>query len=852
MQRIKGDGALTRWSSWRILWILALFIAVAAAGMLISRELLLENARTMGKNLVTSYANDENSQLNEYDRTLTMAMYYQEDMYSQGAGAEEFEIWLTDFFEKNTSLLETNHTDIYAVWDGQVISASGVRNRDYDYKDQEWYRQAMAAEGEVIFTDAHICDVCGAEQVITIAVSAAGSDNAVAFDVPLEQFVLNHTIQELPAGGAYYVLDSQGSLLYSNTPYFEATEEELQVYTKNLFDRVNRGELDGRNNEMVGMHGLTRSLYYQHTDNGWLCILTVPYETLLQGVQSILIYYGAAIVLFLVIAVGMWLRDRRLSRTAKRTTETVQVLGNMYYAIYRVDIKTGTYEVTKASDLVMKELGDGQGDYDDLIKVIASSLDDWTGEDFLKNFSLENIRALVGQQVRDFGGEFLRRFENGDRWISARLLTDPERIPDEAVLCFRDIELEKEEQQQQVYLLKGALAAAEQSEKSQKQFFSVMSHDMRTPLNIIIGMTNLALQAGGDLDKIRDYLNKIGGASQQLLALINDILEISRLEQGNISMEIKSFNLVDSMQTWSAPFQSQAKASGKDFRLSMDVKDVMIKGDPARLGQIINNLVSNAMKFTKSGDKISVTLRQMDEGRRNNYLFTVEDTGSGMSEEFMPKLFDPYEREIRFGAKEVMGTGLGMPIVKNLITRMGGQITVSSTLGKGSVFSVTLPFDVGDAPQAAPEENAPPAAQLENWHILLAEDNFLNMEIATELLQMRGAQVTPAENGREAVEAFQKEKPYFFDAVLMDMQMPEMDGCQATEAIRALDRPDARAVPIVALTANAFAEDISCTAQAGMDAHLAKPINIELLCATLTKLAAQRGPKPNITPTEGE
>lgn len=852
MQRIKGDGALTRWSSWRILWILALFIAVAAAGMLISRELLLENARTMGKNLVTSYANDENSQLNEYDRTLTMAMYYQEDMYSQGAGAEEFEIWLTDFFEKNTSLLETNHTDIYAVWDGQVISASGVRNRDYDYKDQEWYRQAMAAEGEVIFTDAHICDVCGAEQVITIAVSAAGSDNAVAFDVPLEQFVLNHTIQELPAGGAYYVLDSQGSLLYSNTPYFEATEEELQVYTKNLFDRVNRGELDGRNNEMVGMHGLTRSLYYQHTDNGWLCILTVPYETLLQGVQSILIYYGAAIVLFLVIAVGMWLRDRRLSRATRRSSEILQVMGNIYYAFYRINIVEGTYELTKPSDYVRERITSRTGDYNQLLEVISSVLDDWTGEDFAKNFSLENIRELAKQQSRDFGGEFLRRFGDEERWISVRLLIDPEIMPNEAVICFRDIEKEKEEQQQQVYLLKGALSAAEQSEKSQKQFFSVMSHDMRTPLNIIIGMTNLALQSGDDPVKTRDYLNKIGGASQQLLALINDILEISRLEQGNISMEIKSFNLVDSMQTWSAPFQSQAKASGKDFRLSMDVKDVMIKGDPARLGQIINNLVSNAMKFTKSGDKISVTLRQMDEGRRNNYLFTVEDTGSGMSEEFMPKLFDPYEREIRFGAKEVMGTGLGMPIVKNLITRMGGQITVSSTLGKGSVFSVTLPFDVGDAPQTAPEESAPPAAQLENWHILLAEDNFLNMEIATELLQMRGAQVTPAENGREAVEAFQKEKPYFFDAVLMDMQMPEMDGCQATEAIRALDRPDARVVPIVALTANAFAEDISRTAQAGMDAHLAKPINIELLCATLTKLAAQRGPKPNITPTEGE
>lgn len=851
MQRSKGDGALTRWSSWRILWVLILFVAVAAAGILISRELLLENARTMGKNLVTSYANDENSQLNEYDRTLTMAMYYQEDMYSQGASAEEFKLWLTDFFEKSTTLLNTSHTDIYAVWDGRVLSASGVRSRDHDYKDQEWYQQAMAAEGKVIFTDAHTCHVCGNEQVITVAASAAGSDNAVAFDVPLEQFVLNHTIQEMPAGGAYYVLDSQGYLLYSATP-FTATYEELQAYTENLFDRVNRGELDGKDNEIVGMQGLTRGLYYQHTNNGWLCILTVPYDTLLQGVQSILIYYGVGIALFLAIAVAMWLRDRKLSRATRRSSEILQVMGNIYYAFYRINIVEGTYELTKPSDYVREHLASRTGDYDQLLKAITSALDDWTGEDFAKNFSLENIRELAKQQSWDFGGEFLRRFGDGEHWISVRLLIDPEIMPNEAVICFRDIEKEKEQQQQQVYLLKGALAAAEQSEKSQKQFFSVMSHDMRTPLNIIIGMTNLALQAGNDPEKIRDYLNKIGGASQQLLALINDILEISRLEQGNISMEIKSFDLVDSMQTWSAPFQSQAKASGKDFRLSMDVKDVMIKGDPARLGQIINNLVSNAMKFTKAGDRISVTLRQMDEGRRNNYLFTVEDTGAGMSEEFLPKLFDPYEREIRFGAKEVMGTGLGMPIVKNLVTRMGGQITANSTLGKGTVFSVTLPFDVGEAVQEAPEEKAPPAAQLEGRHILLAEDNFLNMEIATELLQMRGAQVTPAENGREAVDAFQKEEAYFFDAILMDMQMPEMDGCQATETIRALDRPDARTIPIVALTANAFAEDISRTAQAGMDAHLAKPINIEQLCATLTKLMAQRSPKGNLTQTEGE
>ena len=183
-----------------------------------------------------------------------------------------------------------------------------------------------------------------------------------------------------------------------------------------------------------------------------------------------------------------------------------------------------------------------------------------------------------------------------------------------------------------------------------------------------------------------------------------------------------------------------------------------------------------------------------------------------------------------------MGTGLGMPIVKNLVNRMGGQIAVTSALGKGTTFSVTLPFDVGEAPQISQAEEAPSPVQLENRHILLAEDNFLNMELATELLQMRGAQVTPAENGLEAVEAFQKSQPHFFDAILMDMQMPEMDGCEAAKEIRALDRPDARSVPIIALTANAFAEDISRTAQAGMDAHLSKPININLLCDTLTKL----------------
>lgn len=849
MRHNEGHGSLSKWSSWRILWLLGLFVLVAAAGMFVSQQLLLDNARTMGKNLVTSYSNDEDNQLSQYDRILTMAMYYLEDMDDQGVATAEFEAWLVDFFAKSTTLVSASSLDIYAVLNGQIISAGGTRDENYDYQSQSWYQQAMEASGKVIFTDAYASDIYQGQMVVTVAVSAAGSDNAVAFDVPLDHFRADHTIQDLPVGGAYYVLDSQGSLLYYSVP-FQATEEELQVYTKDLFDRVGRGELDGKHNEIIGMQKATRGLYYQYAENGWLCILTVPYETLLEGVQSILVWYGIGLLFFLLIAVGMWLRDRRLSRTAKRSTETVQVLGNMYYAIYRVNVAAGTYEMTKGSDFVMQELKENQGDYNELLRVIVSSLDEWTGKEFSNSFSLENIRQLVNQQVRDFGGEFLRQFEEEQRWISIRLLTDPERIPNEAVICFRDVEREKEEQQKQVRLLKGALSAAEQSEKSQKQFFSVMSHDMRTPLNIIIGMAGLALQPDCDRERMAGYVTKISAASQQLLALINDILEISRLEQGNVSMEIKPFDLIQTLETCVSPFQTQAKEQNKEFQLSIDVKNRMIKGDPARLGQIINNLVSNSMKFTSSGDRLSVTLRQMDEGKRNNYLFVVSDTGAGMSEDFLPKLFDPYEREVRFGAKEVMGTGLGMPIVKNLVTRMGGQIVVSSVLGQGTTFSVTLPFDLGEGLLPAQEKAPEDLSQLSGRHILLAEDNLLNMEIATELLKMRGAEVTQAENGREAVEAFQRELPFFFDAILMDMQMPEMDGCQAAEAIRAMDRPDAERIPIIALTANAFAEDISRTAQAGMNTHLAKPINIELLCSTLTKLMSERDGAQDKTSTE--
>ena len=263
-------------------------------------------------------------------------------------------------------------------------------------------------------------------------------------------------------------------------------------------------------------------------------------------------------------------------------------------------------------------------------------------------------------------------------------------------------------------------------------------------------------------------------------------------------------------------------------------------GDPFRVSQVINNLLSNAFKFTSANDSVKVEVSQLEKGDYSKYKIVVSDTGLGMSEDFLKKVFEPYARETRFSTKKIAGTGLGMAIVKNLVDQMNGHIYVESRLGDGSAFTVTLPFITDEEEEILAQESTKndnkKAFSLEGKNILLAEDNMINMEVATEILSMNGINIVQAWNGKEAVEIFKKSKEFEFDAILMDMQMPEMGGCDAAKDIRALNRSDAGKVPIIAVTANAFAEDISATAEAGMNAHISKPIDFNILCGTLEEL----------------
>ncbi|MBC8560252.1 response regulator [Fumia xinanensis] len=487
-------------------FVLVLLAMIAVAGLWGSQRILLKNAARMGQNLAQSYASDEQHHIEIYQNVIRMGMTYLEDYTAAGASYEKIESWMIDFFQKAADATGEGNITFYAIVDEKIIASQPFEGiEQYDFRQATWYQQAIDARGQVIFTDAYK-SVTG-RQVVTVAAASPKSGNIIVIDLFTENFEHYHKNLSLIEDGAYYLCDSSGNLLFYSAP-FDVDEAAMENYVKSVVYKASTGEqLENGKESFRDLNGKARGLYYYQMPNGWLSILSVPRAVLLEGMGVVVTWYAVLMVVFLTASVAYWLREGRLNKTIERTNDTIRVLGNSYYAIYRVDVDKGEYEMTKGSDYARQKL--------------------------------------------------------------------------------------------------------------------------------------------------------------------------------------------------------------------------------------------------------------------------------------------PY---------------------------------------KGSY----------EALPETEEQNSAAADVLQGRHILLVEDNPLNMEITAELLKMRGAQVTPAANGREAVEAFEKSEPGFFDGILMDMQMPEMDGCEAARAIRNLNRPDARAVPIVAQTANAFAEDISRTEQAGMNAHLSKPIDMEQLCCILEELFTKR------------
>ena len=380
------------------------------------------------------------------------------------------------------------------------------------------------------------------------------------------------------------------------------------------------------------------------------------------------------------------------------------------------------------------------------------------------------------------------------------------------------------------------LAAAEEASKTKTFFLSNMSHDIRTPLNAIIGYTTLANREGISYEDKSGYIGKIETASRQLLEIVNDVLDMSRIESGKVSLDPTCVNLENCVREVSELVSTQLEAKQIDFSVSCRVSHKWVLCDKVMLDRALMNLLSNAGKFTKENGKVSLQLQECtgdDETCR--YEIRIKDNGIGMSREFAERLFVPFERERTSTVSRIQGTGLGLAITKSIVDMMGGEISVLTEKGKGTEFTVTVDFPLAE-PETETISGERDEISFEGLRALLVEDSMINMVIAQMLLKQAGFLLETAENGEIAVEMTAASEPGYYDVILMDIQMPVMDGYTATRAIRDLPDPGLAGIPIIAMTANAFQEDIKKAEEVGMNGHIAKPLDIPSMKATLQQV----------------
>ena len=393
-----------------------------------------------------------------------------------------------------------------------------------------------------------------------------------------------------------------------------------------------------------------------------------------------------------------------------------------------------------------------------------------------------------------------------------------------------------------------ALQTAENANKAKTDFLSNMSHDIRTPMNAIIGITSLIRHDAGNKAKVIEYADKIDISSQHLLGIINDVLDMSKIEAGKTVFKYSDFSILDFIQELDTIFHSQIYEKHQTFTIIKEnIKHEWVNGDQVHLMQIFSNLLSNAIKYTQEGGKIQLLVEECETNSSvyAKYRFLVSDNGLGISADFKEIIFDPFTRAENSVTNKIQGTGLGMAITRNLVEAMGGTIDVDSELGQGSCFEVLMDLKIAEdrtvALAAQEETDEQDGNILQGMRFLCAEDNELNAEILTELLKIEGAECTICENGEEILKAFEQSAPGDYDMILMDVQMPVMNGYEATKAIRRSSHELAKTIPIIAMTANAFSEDIQHSLAAGMNAHVSKPVEMKVLEKTIRSIKSGGG-----------
>lgn len=808
--------------------IFIFFLLVSLISLHVVREKILENSHIMGQEIAARFATKETGRIRTQEmllrssaQNMTRLLELKPDL--SDAEFEQALRYFTDYMESNA---EVGRFDLCAVINGRLLG-SRLGDSGADPKSLHWYQAALKNKGSVVYSDLYKYGKNN-ERVLTMAVRLGDGDNVLAMNLYPERLNALLVDNQLPPHSYYYLCDQNGNIMYAINDRNLSLDEQ-QPYVDKIFKEMRAG--NGNISSITDYEGNKRGLYYTVSDKGWISIVTIPYDYLLGDYQNLMQWFLLTLAVFLLLVALLTLREHNLNKQMDSVFEVTQVMSKSFLAVFRVNFVTGRYDMLKGTRFGV--MPSAAGSYDELLQQIIEYIEPEAAEEFAETFSRENIKKLVEKQIYDFGGEFRQRFGKEYKWVNVRLVRDALLKEDEAIFFFREVDAEKQKELEHLQVTEHALRVARENAKSRNMFFSAMSHDMRAPLNGIIGMAELAELHKDDCAQVKAYIRKIKSSGQQLLTLINDILEMARLDNGKVEHVQETFAMRSVLQDTADMFAAQAELEQKYFEQQLLIDEAeTVSGDLQGLQQILNNIISNALKYTKPQGKISFLVRKEPgkERNRSNYIFIVKDTGCGMSERFLEKIYKPFERDSRFGVPKVVGTGLGMTIVKSLVERMEGDIHISSRVDEGTCVIVSLPFTVVKQAQQSPgQEQKLKLKDFAGSRVLVAEDNDINMEIISELLTMNGLEVLPAGDGKAAVDLFSRSAEGSISMVLMDMQMPKLDGCTAAKAIRALPRGDAQSVPILALTGNADAEAIEAAMAAGMNDYMVKPIKMSLL-----------------------
>ena len=966
--------------------VLVMFILVIMLCTNILRNSLMDNTNKMGLSLVENYSTSEESNMRACESILTLSVNYIEEREQEGVSLKELKEGLYPFMNGLTELYGPENIQVYgkALDDDHFISnIPEIEDmEDYDVTDTDYYQGAAAADGGIYISPAYV-DVVTGQNVITMCKTVPSTGSFLAIDMMFSYFELNNENLTLPANASYYLIDKEGTLLYFKAAT-DHTYDEFQVLVDGFMEQSNLAKGSQVLENVIAMDGHARNVYFHQMTNGWTAILTIPESEIFTGLDtfnyiSIMVaLLGLALIIFQAVREYRQEKQNQLlveerNRMADRNRiyqNAMNSTARAYRAIYYVDMLTGRYDMLYPHRGRNTESGDYNTEFVSK-RFEAGIIAEEHREQVQQFLDLSNIVKLLETEDH-IELQYKRIDENGKYEWCSTVATIAEMDGEQATaitLTIRSIDeiIHREEKQKEMLAL--AAERAEAANLAKSDFLSRMSHDIRTPMNAILGMTAVAGMHIDDKERVLDALGKITVSSKHLLGLINEVLDMSRIESGKVSLTEGIFNLSDTFENLLTIFHSQMEARNLELCVNVvNVEHESVIGDEQRLQQIFMNIMGNAVKFTPEGGKISLYIEEKPSHIAGSgfFEFTFEDTGIGMEKDYIQKIFEPFSRAADSRIGKIEGTGLGMSIAVNIARMMNGDIKVASTLGEGSRFTVqvylklnditqadieafsSLPVLVADDEEAACESaceilnslnmdaeyvldgdsaikriieaheaardfavvildwkmpgkdglatakeirslagndipliilsaydwsdieaqamdagidafiekplfksrlmkvlkdvlgldnSERPATALETFkeqdfsgkRVLLVEDNELNIEVAAELLDIVGIQVDQALNGQLAVDCVLDHEPGYYDLIFMDIQMPVMNGYESTRAIRSSGREDLKTIPIVAMTADAFADDIRKSEEAGMNGHISKPVDIEKL-----------------------